>query len=355
MAVLFYDGCNWGRSAAGGAAPGPSDQDWDFGGPIYSGGFTGPNNDRYFTGKASTGAPLRKTFTGIGTVVIGFWWLPPATPVGDIIAVIRDGTNIQCQLECIPNAGKFQLIIRNGSAGGIQVTGPTLFTRIWRWVTLKIPIADVATVVCKVDGFAEFTAVGIDTRAAGGAQCTSVDWMFTASSNLSAIACPVICDTTSAVMNDVLLPQRSVVQFPTGADAGTFNDWVASAGTRTSCVDEPTAIFPDDNKATPNDDTDYVKSGTVAQKQSFPVTAVPSGITINAYRVSWRVRRDDATPRQCRAFIRNGAGTIHNFATRTIGASYETFTEQLLLSPFTGIAFTKAEIDAYQLGVEVMA
>lgn len=350
MSVIQWDSNQWGRSGAGGAQIAPSDANWDSGGFVYSTTAPMPNvSDRYASDKASTFVPVKKTFSAVGTVVVSFWWLPPLTAVTDIIFQVADGANIQCTVQCVPNAGKHQLQVINGSAGAIQVTGPTLFSRIWRWVTIKLPIDNSVTVTCKVDGFSEFATPALDTRAAGGAQCTSVSFL-PQNFPSNKICCQVINDTASAVMNDVLLPQRGAVQYPTGADAGTFNDWTALSGTRTSCVDETADLA----SVNPNDDTDYVKSGTVGQKQSFPITAVPAGITINAYRVAWRIKKDDATPRQARAFIRNAAGTIFNFATRTIGSSYETFCEDMVLSPFTGLAFTKVEVDGYQLGVEVI-
>ena len=354
MAVVHWDGMQWGRQSAGGAQPGPSDSDWDSIGPVYNfldAGIPGPNGDRVATDRASSFTPLKKTFSNSGTITVSGWWKPPAVASTDILFKVWDGATVQCQLEAEPIAGKFTLRLRSGAGGSIQATSATQFTiGVWRWVSIKIPIANSATVVLKVDGFTEFNAAGCDTQNSGSNQANAVETMIGTVGNATRWCVFLLSDTASGVMNDIIPPQRSAVQFPTGSDTGAFNDWAASAGSRTSCVDEPTA------DANPNDDTDYVKDNVVGNKQSFSMSALPSIVgAINAYRVAWRVKRDDATPRQCRAFIRNAAGTIHNFPTRNIGASYETFCENLLLSPFTGVAFTKAECDGFQLGVEVMA
>lgn len=152
---------------------------------------------------------------------------------------------------------------------------------------------------------------------------------------------------TGSSQNDFLGPQRASVLTPTGSDTGTFNQWTASTGTRTGCVDE---------SPTPNDDTDYISDNTAGHQQSFTMTDLPvTPNAINGLSLHGRWRRDDAGPHTARLFLRNSGGTIQNEATESIAATYETKVYQRGLSPFSSGAWTKAEIDGLQAGVELVS
>ena len=335
MALLFFDGCQWGAS-------GTNDAGWDAGsGPITYQAGTGPFSDRVIS---NLGNPVKTFGSNVTTIILGYWWYQNAALAALSHFDGRDTTNVQFRLA---QDATGHLTIRNGTAGTILGTSTTGFSHsVWRWVEWKIPLGNSVTVVCKVDGATEINVSTVDTTTTANAYITNV---IASTGNTSGIRynCIHMCDTTGSSQNDFLGPQRAQLCTPTGSDTGNFNQWTASTSTRTSCVDET---------PTTNDDTDYVSDSTAGHQQSFTMTdlAVSPGV-INGVSLHGRMRRDDAGPRTARLFLRASGGTVQNEATETLAATYVTYTYQRGTSPFTSSAWSESEVNGLEAGAELVS
>lgn len=157
--------------------------------------------------------------------------------------------------------------------------------------------------------------------------------------------------TTSTVFDDFYvtntatrLGERRVEYLPVSVDTAT-KDWTASTGTNhAALLDE----IPS------NGDTDYISDSVVGHKDLFDVTDLSSTPTnIDAVQVVMIARKDDATTRQIRHNMKNGATTT-NGTTQTMAATYSTFSDLYLTNPNTAAAWTASDVNATQAGVEVV-
>lgn len=339
MAHIFFDGCQFGTGDAAG---------WDAGfGPASYTSTGGPFSDRHVSVLSTTA--FKTLGSNVSTILIGYWWNLQINTAQNVFDG-RDGSTVQFR---IGSNSSNQLQIRNGTAGTILGTGTTAFsTGAWRWVEWKIGVSNSATVQCKVDQSIasttyEINVSGVDTTTTANAFITSVLSSASAAVGQQLFNCFVLWDTTGSLMNDWIGPQRASILTPTGSDTGTFNQYTASTGTRTSCVDEAN---------TSNDDTDYISDATAGHQQSFTMTNMPfSPTSINALSLQGRMRRDDAGPRTSRLFLRNSGGTLNNQTTETLSATYVNYTYQSGVSPFTSAAWAQAEIDGLEAGVELVS
>jgi len=140
------------------------------------------------------------------------------------------------------------------------------------------------------------------------------------------------------------LGERRVDYLPPSADSSPLN-WTRSTGaTNFSTVDEiPT-----------NNDTDYISSATVGHKDLYDLTNLSTTpLTIDAVQTVLVGRKDDATTREVRTNLKTGSTTT-NGATRAMAATYVTTSDLYLLNPDTAAAWVASDINAAQLGVEVV-
>lgn len=122
-------------------------------------------------------------------------------------------------------------------------------------------------------------------------------------------------------------------------------DWTPNSGTTN---------FSRVNQATVDDDTSYNSSATVGQKDLFTLSALSSTPNvIKAVQTNIYARKDDATTRAIRTNMKNNVTTT-NGTTRNLTTSYLMFTDIYETNPDTAAAFTGANVNAMQLGYEVV-
>jgi hypothetical protein len=128
------------------------------------------------------------------------------------------------------------------------------------------------------------------------------------------------------------------------ADTAT-KDWTHNTGTTNfGTIDD----FPT------NDDTDYNSSATVGNKDLFDLSnlaTTPSAV--KAVQTVLISRKDDAAVRELRTNMKNGATTT-NGTTRGQGTSYQNYADIYNVNPDTAAAFTASDVNAMQLGYEVV-
>jgi hypothetical protein len=155
-----------------------------------------------------------------------------------------------------------------------------------------------------------------------------------------------ICDSSGSTNNDFLGDVRVDCFFPSGN--GNSSQLV---GSDSNSVDNYLLV----DESAPNDDTDYVQSATVGDKDtySFPnLSHTPS--VINGIQVCMNAKKDDSGSRSISSVIRSG-GTDTNGTTRAISTSYSYHLQISETDPNTSAAWTQAGFNAAEFGHRVAA
>lgn len=128
------------------------------------------------------------------------------------------------------------------------------------------------------------------------------------------------------------------------ADSGA-QQWTRSTGANN---------FANVDDTTLNSDTDYNSSATVANKDLYDVADLGfTPASVRAVQAVMFARKDDATARTIRHYIKEG-GTTTNGTTRAMGSSFGMFTDLYATNPRTAAAWSAAEVNATQLGLDVV-
>lgn len=116
------------------------------------------------------------------------------------------------------------------------------------------------------------------------------------------------------------------------------------------------ADTPSEAVDTPDGDTSYIHSDTFGDIQLFtkdPLSECPLGPTVIQEVIQEIVaRKDNSDPRSIVPVLKIG-GNIYIGATFTLTTSYQTFDYVWSVNPATGLAWTLAEVNSLEFGVEV--
>jgi hypothetical protein len=290
-----------------------------------------------------------KMLPASATWVIGFAFRPNSLPSGNVqfCALWDTGAASQCELKL--NGDGTISMTRNNTAltGGTSTLG--ISAGSWFYLEWKITIANaIAANSCKVRvNGVDFinVATGQDTQNSANASANLI-----ALGTMSGVAQAALdfddlyaLDGSGTVNNDFLGDVRVEALYPGGA--GTTTQWTPSAGGNYACVDD----------VTPNDDTDYVSSSTVGQKDTY----VMSNLTGNAAAIAGIQsdllhRKDDAGSRTVAAVIRSG-GADYDGTAASVLDNYFYASEIRETDPATGTAWTITGVNAMEAGIKVVS
>lgn len=252
------------------------------------------------------------------------------------------------------NAGTERAAMTLRSDGVVTLTGTastfTIPLAVYVYIEVKVVMSTtVGAWVVRVNGVEVLNVTGINTGDASVSQFSFGNQGNGNTSTRDYDDC-VLMDSTDATatqgapFNDFLGDVRIDALRPDGA--GDSTQLTPSAGSNYQCVDE-----------TPrNDDTDYVSSATVGQKDLYTVGNLASSTgTVKAVLVTLRARKDDAGTRTIKAKVKHG-GTEGNGADQGLSTTYSYLPQDVFgLNPSTSAAWTIAEVNAMQAGVEIVA
>lgn len=143
--------------------------------------------------------------------------------------------------------------------------------------------------------------------------------------------------------NDFLGDIRSYTSFPTSN--GTVQ-WTAFANANWQEVSE--VAF--------DGDASYNLSSTVNQQDLFNIGAVPTSISgILGFQITAALRKDDAGARTVANVLKSGATTSVGTARSMTDTNYVYWSEQFILDPNTAANWTRANINAAQIGYKVIS
>lgn len=155
-----------------------------------------------------------------------------------------------------------------------------------------------------------------------------------------------ICDSLGAQNNTFLGDIRVEFIKPTGA--GALAGWTPNpAGANYTKV----------NEVPPNDaDTTYVSTLTPGTRDTYAHGALsPAAALIKGVQPIVVARKDDAGSRVVSAVYRQGGVNYDVGANLNLAVGYTTFASIQELNPATGVAFTLAEINANEIGLDLIS
>lgn len=198
---------------------------------------------------------------------------------------------------------------------------PSYSSSQWYFIEFKAFIDNTAGVaVLKVNGNTVINLSGIDSQVSGNAYADTVRYGSSQDGNVNAALCDdiYICDGQTGAgsnpCNDFLGDVRC--DYSPADGNGATSDFTGSDGNSTDNY-----LLVDD--ATPNEDTDYVQSSTLNQKDTYTLANVtPSAGTVFGIQGILRERKTTAGARSI-AGVTRLSGTDEVGPTVSLGTSYE--------------------------------
>lgn len=232
---------------------------------------------------------------------------------------------------------------RGTTALGTSSSGISLGS--WFYLEFKWDIHDTTgSLSVKLNGTTVLSLTGQDTRNAGDGTWARI--VLQNGSNATGTEVYVddlaIWDTSGSANTDFLGPIRVKAIYPDGAGAST--DFTPSAGSNFQNVDE----------ALTDGDTTYNSEGTAGDHDTYTFGAVGLSGTVRGVQTNLMVRSDGAGAETIRPKIRIGA-VDYNGTTVGITTSYADSREVFQVSPATSTAWTVAEIDGAEFGIELVS
>jgi hypothetical protein len=258
----------------------------------------------------------------------------------------QDGTSAQVEIRRM-SSSKFLAISRNGT---VIATGTTQI-RLGRWYYIEFKATihnSTGSAEIILNGISEVSISGTDTQFTANATADTIHiggsgGSFAGNIYLDDI---YICDGTgSAPANTFLGDVRVDTLLPNGN--GNSSQLLGSDGNSTDnylLVDE----------ATPNEDTDYVESSTVAQKDTYtygnltPTTGTVFGVQILPF-----ARKTDAGTRKIASIARH-SGTEVDSADKTLSSTYLYYPDIRETKPGGG-SWSISDVNGAEFGVKVTA
>lgn len=299
----------------------------------------------------SSGGYLRQTLSSISgtTAVFGFGFridaLPGAASRTPLVSILDGGTE-QVSIDINP-AGTLSLY-RGSAAGTLLGTSSTaLSINTYYYVELKVVVhATTGTYEIRLNGTNILSGTGANTAGSGVAQWTGVqigrNYSGAGAATIQDFDDLYVCDGSGTVNNDFLGPIRVKAIYADGA--GFSTDFTPSAGSNFQNVDE----------ALTDGDTTYNSEGTAGDHDTYTFAAIGLTGTVKGLQTNLMVRSDGAGAETIRPKIRI-SGTDYNGTTVGITTSYADSRQVYETSPATSAAWTVAEIDGAEFGIELVS
>ncbi len=267
--------------------------------------------------------------------------------VGQPLAVFIDGTTEQCGV-FLNSSGKLE--VRRCGDNTVLGTGTTTVPlNVWHYLEFKATIHNSTGVaVVKLNGIEEINITSQDTQNTANALATGFQIGSTHGAGNSAWVSDdvYVCDGSgSAPTNDFLGDVRVEALFPNGN--GNSSQFDGSDGNSTdnyALVDE----------ASPNDDTDYVESSTVTDKDTYAYTNLTSTAgTVYGVQICPYVRKADAGARTFKTVARLSA-TETDGPDTALSTTYQYLNDVREAKPGGG-AWGISDVNSAEFGLKVFS
>ena len=279
-----------------------------------------------------------KYFAATTTCIVG---MAVKIDPGQQILTLKEGTTEHIRLYADVDS-KIQL---NRATVLLELSTETWDWSAWHYVELKVTIHDTTgSYEVRVDGVNVLNATGVDTRNGGAAGLLNL--LVLGSHSSATYDDLYILDTTGAINNDFLGPGARVLQLLPDS-AGDDTDFTPLAGNNYAAVDE---------SPTPDGDTSYVASATSGHRDLYNLSSLTSQLaagTVQGIRVKVSMKKDDVDAVSAKIAIKNGT-TVSYGSDQACAEAYDVYEKFWELNPDDAAQFEIADIDALQIGLEVV-
>ena len=344
MALLFCDGADYYTSNAAAMAKWTAGTSNAGGGMIRGEAGNGRfgSNAVAFNG-GSSGGTASKTVAGAQTMIVGF--AVNRSFASQNLCRLTDGSVTHINLTTDSSARP--MLLRGQGGTLIGTVAVDSLPPGWHYFEIRVKVDDtVGEIELRVDGVTAIGPLtGVDTRNGGTAQITTLAFdVGTSPFNSYYFDDVYICDTTGSIANDFLGDVRVQAIMPNGN--GNSSQLLGSDSNTTDnylLVDDPNA---------PDDDTTYVESSTVGEKDTYAygnITAITG--TIHAVQPIVWARKTDAGARTVKTIARLG-GVEEDGPAKTLGLTYGQVYDIRHTKPGGG-QWTIADVNSAEFGVKV--
>lgn len=266
---------------------------------------------------------------------------------GTLIPIdLRDVSNTT-QVNVVYNQLTQRLEVKRGGSSTILTSVARLPVNIYHYIELKAKIDNtVGTIDLWVNGFLDGTFSG-DTQQTANANADRFVTLGanSGSSGLAWSLDDIYITDDAAGLSSIIGDPRVECLFPNGN--GNSSQMVGSDGNSTDnylLVDE----------ATPNDDTDYVQSSTVGDKDTYTFGDMTTTAgTVYGVQVNTRARKTDAGARKL-ASVARLSGTEVDSADFVLTTSYQAYSDVRETKPGGG-AWTISDVNSAEFGSKITA
>jgi hypothetical protein len=340
MTLLLMDGFDYYTGVQG------SRGKWISVGLGMTTGRFGVGQSNQMTGVGTGGVPSTlqsKNFGNQSTLILGFAFNAASfTSNAAILMQFMDDTTTQVELRVDATGHLF--VTRNGTTLGSPSTN-ALLLNTWYYIEIKVVFHQTAgSVEVRVAETVWVSTTGVDTCNTANQFANNIFNVIGANLAGHSFDDLYLCNAAGSGANNFLGDCRIETLYPTGA--GTYAEWTPSAGTNFGAVDEATA----------NDDTDYVSSSTVGQRDTHATgNLVTATGTVRAIQPVLTARLGTAGARTLASLIRTAGNDVAGADLPILSSNYLQYTGLQELNPDTGVAWTIAEINAAEFGMKVIA
>jgi len=279
-----------------------------------------------------TGYYFSFPFDAQQTWIEGFHYRPNI-PALTTIARFQDGSTTQIRIQ--QNSTGYLEVVHG--SGAILAVGPYIGDPPYKHIQFKATIDAVAGAFeVRVNNTTVLSASGIDTQQSANPYADTLYFGHGGANDLY-LDNLWICDGSGADFNDCLGELRVITRRPNAP--GNYTQWTPNTGANWECVDDEQ----------PDNDTTYVSSLVIGNKDSFPLVAlgVDSGVILAVNR-NIRPRKDDVEQREIAMLTRQDAADYEG-SNLALLAGYKNFREQLLTCP-DATEWTREKFAAMQWG-----
>lgn len=280
----------------------------------------------------------------------------PATPTTLDFALLDDAT---CQVGWyITSSGEIVVVrgnttIASGTELGRTATGVIVAAGTggtggdYKMIEMEVVFATGATgsVVIKVAGSTVLTLSSVQTAASANAYANRLRYATRTTTGWLSDDWYVNDDSGSAPEN-TFLGEAFVVESIIPNGNGNSSQWVGSDADQVNNYQ-----LVDDSG---NDDTDYVKSGTLNDLDTYAMSNL-SNATGTIIRAShyFIARKDDVATRTLASALRTNSTDYTSATDKTMAGTYGLFIDERTVNPDTTLRFTISEINAIEYGTKV--
>ena len=272
------------------------------------------------------------------TVTVGCAWRP-STVSGTIPIFTLYGDNGATVHTSVANSSGNLIVQRSSTTIATAPSPPFSVANRWYYVEAQIRLHDtLGTAVVRVDGVEVLNASALDTKNAGtGTWYDQIAFPFAVSGNAIFDDVYLMAGAGDSFQGDVVV----ATLVPNGN--GAVSQWVGSDG---DSVDNYALV-----DEIPPSTADYVRSATIGQQDLYTLTDLATTGVILAVAPTLYVAKDEVGPRTVKPLLRGSV--VSAGAAQALDFAYAQKQQVFATNPETAVAWTLAEVNALQVGVEV--